>query len=237
MKTAFRFLVVIIVAMMTNALAQTASAQAPEPAAATTTSTEPQPVPSAVKSMYHVGFSQGVFSNWFENGPNGEVVFVDFQISGGVDYEESHYPQSPAYTSWNANEFWFSFHRTICPMGEAYCRTIADDYGSVAAGSLIFSGNERVMFTGAGYSFVFTADPVYPEGLTQEGTHNQTTDGPFCWHSRQNSMRRGTATLTLPDGSVMPASQGGSAYTDWNVEYREGNEYLPSCYGSGGGKG
>lgn len=234
----FRLFLAIFV--MVGVLATTASAQQTIEPTTTVATTEPQPVPAPASSSFtHLGFSQGVSAFWSETGPDGGQIFVNFHLSGGWDYEQSQYPRSAPTTSWRVNEFWFSFSRMICPAEGGFCQSLAEDYGPVSTSDLAFSGNEKVTFNGSGYSFVFTSDPNGREGTSQEMRQNQEVDGPSCQYFRQNSMRRGTATLALPGGSVMPPSQSGSAYTDWNAEDRRGNNfYTPSCApGYGGGKG
>jgi hypothetical protein len=104
---------------------------------------------------------------------------------------------------------------------------------------MTFSGNDKVLFSGAGYHFVFSADPSLQEGLRDKLERNQTVDGPACWYIQKNRMRSGGATLVLPGGAaVIGRSTYSSAYNDWIMEAGEGIFYAPSCAPyDGGGKG
>lgn len=189
-----------------------------------------------------VGFSQGASAYWEGTGANeGERIFENFSLSGGWDFENYHYPQSPGTTTWRTNAFWWSYSKVSCPaVGSGYCSVIEQDYGPAIADDFHFYNDVEVTFSSRGYSFSFIANRSLGRDFTQDVKNHQQANGSSCWYEWQNSMRHGSAILTLPNSQTLSGTTtNGSAWYDWRVESGRGVEFfIPSCAPySGGGKG
>jgi hypothetical protein len=183
-------------------------------------------------------FSQGVSAHWdVGTAPNGDPIRASFGFSGGGDYSHREYGTSSPVTSVSNRDYWYFYQKYQCPAEGGVCVTLSEDYGPV--GNVFSFSSTAVTFSGNGYKFSFSIDPVRTEGRTSEGKFNQTTDGPWCWYARQNVLREGFATLSVPSGEVFSSGQSrfSSAWQDWNIEASQGKFIFSCAPYYGGGKG